>query len=260
MIGFVVPFRPKQNSKNWENDSHLLHLTLKSICNQSSSDFKVYVIYHDLPEDIYNHQNLTYVEFPYKFCELDDLTGKSHQQTIDKVMSVNAFDQGKKALYGAHFAIKEDCEYIMSVDSDDLISNKIAAYVNSQPKCDGWYIDKGYIYLEQKKLLMRKSSKMNSINGSTNIIHAQNIPYVDFNSRQVDLFSFFAAHGYLLERLKNLGKVLKPLPFYGVIYVSHISNWSQVNNSFDGNSLKKILLKFIRYQPKYSHIKRTFNL
>lgn len=37
----------------------------------------------------------------------------------------------------------------MTVDSDDFISNRLAAYVNNSGNhLNGWYIKRGYIYLE----------------------------------------------------------------------------------------------------------------
>jgi len=261
MIGFIVPFRPIQNSKDWENDSALLAKTLKSICNQTSPDFKVYVVYHDLPTKQFSHPSLKYIAFPYPFCTIDMLTDKSAQQTQDVTMSVNAFDQGKKVLYGATIAIHEGCDYIMSVDSDDLISNKIVEFVNkNNDHKDGWFVSKGYIYMAKENLLVRKPSEMNTINGSTNIIAAKDVPKVDFKTNRVDAFSFFAAHGYLYHRLKEIGIHLQPLPFYAIIYVAHVSNWSRVTESYKVFSLRNFLIKTLRYQPKFAHIRKEFGL
>ena len=261
MIGFVVPFRPIQNSKNWANDSALLIKTLKSICNQTSSNFKVYVVHHELPDELYEHPNLSYVQFPYAFCTLAMLSGKTAQHDISIIMSVNGFDQGKKALYGAKHAVEDGCDYVMSVDSDDLISNKIAAYVNNAPiNSDGWYVSKGYIYMSSEDLLVRKPSKMNTINGSTNIIAARHIPSPDFNSNEADLFSFYAAHGYLYHRLKAQNIHLLPLPFYAIIYVAHTSNWSAITESYRRFSIRNFIIKTLRYQPQFPGLKKKFGL
>lgn len=261
MIGFIVPFRPIQNSKDWENDSALLAKTLRSICNQTSPDFKVYVIYHDLPANQFHHPNLQYVAFPYPFCTIDMLTDKSAQQTKDITMSVNAFDQGKKVLYGARIAINDGCNFIMSVDSDDLVSNKIAEFVNKNPdNKDGWFVSKGYIYMAKENFLVRKPSKMNTINGSTNIVAAKDIPHVNFDTNRVDAFTFFAAHGYLQHRLKEIGVHLQPLPFYAIIYVAHSSNWSTVTESYRVLSIRNLLIKILMYQPKFASIRKEFGL
>lgn len=261
MIGFIVPFRPFQNSKNWSNDSKLLANTLKSICNQTVSHFRVYVVHHDLPEDIYVHPNLSYINFPYEFCTMNQLIGKTQAHELDPTMSVNGFDQGKKALYGARVAIVEGCEYVMSVDSDDLISNRIAEFINkNKDNPNGWFVSKGYIYIAKENLLLRKPSRMNTINGSTNIIASKHIPNVNFDTNQVDAFSFFAAHGYLYYRLKEIGVNLVPLPFYAIIYVAHISNWSRVTESYRLFSLRNFLIKTLRYQPKFAYIRKEFGL
>jgi hypothetical protein len=261
MIGFVVPFRPIQNSKNWKNDSALLVKTLKSICNQTSSNFKVFVVHHELPDDCFQHQNLQYIQYPYEFCTLDMLTEKTAQHDIQTIMSVNGFDQGKKALYGAKHAIADGCNYVMSVDSDDLISNEIAAYVSNAPAdSNGWYVDKGYIYMAESNLLVRKPSKMNTINGSTNIVASRHIPMPDFESRSADNFGFYAAHGYLVNRLKAQNIELLPLPFYAIIYVAHTSNWSTITESYRNFSLRNLIIKTLRYQPKFKSLRIKFGL
>ena len=262
MIGFIVAFRPRQNSKDWNNDSTLLRKTLISICNQTSENFRVYVVHHELPEEIYTHHNLKYIKFPYEFCKLEQLTEKTEYQLNDPIMTVNGFDQGKKTMYGASEAINDGCKFIMSVDADDLISNKIAEYVTapSRENSDGWYIDKGYVYVTNKSFLLRKPSKMNTINASTNIIASKHIPQLDFNSTKADLFSFFAAHGYLYQRLREQGININPLPFYGVIYVAHSSNWTNIQQSLSKFSLRNLLLRILRYQRKKASIRKEFSI
>lgn len=261
MIGFVVPFKPKANSKNWDNDSALLIATLKSICNQSSSDFKAYVVYHDLPNEGFDHPSLEYIKFPFEFCTIEMTTNRTTRHELDPVMTVNGFDQGKKSLYGATIAKNDGCEYIMSVDSDDLISNRIAEFVNNyQKQSDGWYITKGYIYMVKENLLIRKPSKMHTINGSTNIVASKHIPILDFESRNADHFSFFAAHGYLVNRLRAQNIHLLPLKFYAIVYVAHKSNWSNITNSYRIFSLRNVIIKTLRYQPKLKRLMKEFNL
>lgn len=37
--------------------------------------------------------------------------------------------------------------HVMSVDADDCISNRIAAFVNQQKESNGWFVDSGYKYV-----------------------------------------------------------------------------------------------------------------
>ena len=220
------------------------------------------MVHHDLPENVYKHPNLRYIQFPYEFCKLDQLTEKTEYQLNDPIMTVNGFDQGKKTMYGASEAIKDGCTFIMSVDADDLISNKIAEFVTDikNTHSDGWYVNKGYVYVTNKSFLLRKPSKMNTINASTNIIASRHIPQLDFASTKADMFSFFAAHGYLYQRLGEKGINIKALPFYGVIYVAHSSNWTNISQSLTKFSLRNLLLRILRSQPKNASIKKEFSL
>ena len=65
MLGFLVAFRSKGSSKNWEEDCLLLQNTLQSICNQIERKFKVFVIYTDLPEIIYDAEKVFFIKFPF---------------------------------------------------------------------------------------------------------------------------------------------------------------------------------------------------
>ncbi|TCD07716.1 hypothetical protein EZ449_14380 [Pedobacter frigidisoli] len=260
MIGFIVAFKPRQNSKDWTNDCVLLNRTLRSICNQTSNNFAVYLIYHDLPPELYHHPNLKFIKFPYPFCKIENLADVYEKHLNDEKMYVNGYDQGKKILFGANEAINDGCSHIMSVDADDLISNRIVSFVeNQKSKSDVWFVSKGYIFLTNQSLLLRKPSKMYAINGSTYIIPREYIPIPNFDSNGIESFGFFSAHNYLFYNLRERGISLRPLPFYAIVYVAHTSNWTNIAQTFDHLSLKNIFLKILRYQPKFRYLSKRFN-
>jgi len=259
-IGFVIALKPKFNSKNWKNDSKLLYQTLESICNQESEDFMAFVVYHDLPDIVFNHKKIHYLKFPFSFCIFESLDKikAEHRETPEG--TTYFFDQGKKIMYGAEIAKFHNCRYIMSVDFDDLISNRILKYITEDDNRSGYYVEKGYIYYTEKKLLLRRKKRMNGINGSTNIIYHQNISNVDLFSNDVDSFSFFSAHYYTKFRLLEQGIVIKPLPFYAIVYRAHISNWFNIHTHMNGFSLKVIYKYLFQRHFITKAIKKEFRL
>ena len=63
MLGFVIPIKPKKHSKNWNLENQLLERTVKSIFNQKDQNFRVVLVYSDLPEINFAHDNLHYEHY-----------------------------------------------------------------------------------------------------------------------------------------------------------------------------------------------------
>jgi len=246
-VGFVIAFKPKRNSKDWENDSALLYATIESIVNQKSQDFMVYVVHHELPNKILESKNVTYIKFPFDFFDIEKIENAQPRDDEDAKTLTYFFDQGKKIMYGASVAKANQCKYIMSVDADDLISNNLVNFISTSYSQHGWYVNSGYVYYTEKKMLLYRRKNMNALNGSTNIINSDDIPDVDFENNDIYNFNFFAAHGYLKERLMKQGKALLPIPFPAVAYIAHTSNWFGISHAIKKKSLRNfvkiILLK-----------------
>src|SRR5690606_4716603 len=134
---------------------------------------------------------------------------------------------GKKITYGCKIAKEDGCDYIMSVDADDLISNQLLNYIeanNNNGKVPGWYIEKGYVVSEGGNWAIRQK-KMHLFNGSTHILRSDIINIPDFNSTEWHDFSLFTAHGWIKGRLKKYFNIeIEPIGFYAVVYIIHHNN------------------------------------
>jgi hypothetical protein len=265
MLGFIIPFRQKSTSKNWPYHSALLKRTLISACAQTNDEFKVFVVFTDMPECEFAHPKITYVHYPYPFLNFNKIVieeiNKKQNENITYIE--NAMDQGRRTLYGARFAIEAGCTYIMSLDADDLVSNKLAYFVskNSKGKPAGWYIDKGYVYVEGRSYVHRQPSGMSDINGSTNIVRKDLVPAPNFESHRISDFNFFAAHSWLKFRIFDLFKEsLAKLPFYALIYVRNEVSWTFLSSNLEGNLFKKVIKLFWFGEPIKKSLKQEFNL
>ncbi|MBB6610328.1 hypothetical protein H7F15_04700 [Pontibacter sp. Tf4] len=263
MVGFVVPFRGKANSKNWHYDQLLLQRTINSILNQIDRRFKIFLVYTDYPElDITADLDLIeYIKFPFEYMSYNEMVLNIHDQKHAATWLERNTDKGKKILWGCKYAIAEGCTYIMQVDSDDLISNKIVSHVLRNQGEPGWYISKGYIYIEKDEILIKQPDKMNFINGSTHIIKAELVNIPDFTSKEITDYYFFNAHGYLKDRIKQNFKLeLKQLPFYANVYVASGYNQSNINALVQLNSIKNFLKLILRFKLLTSSIRNEFGL
>ena len=73
MLAFIIPLKPKSQSKNWENDCLLLQQTIASISNQECKKFKIYLVFSDKPEIVLDAFDIEYISFPYSFPSLSDI-------------------------------------------------------------------------------------------------------------------------------------------------------------------------------------------
>lgn len=269
MLGFVVAFKGRLNSKNWERDGLLLRRTLESLLNQRDRDFQIFVSYTDLPDNPLQHDKVNWIKFPYKFLEIDEITDKEVFLTRYTLGSYLAgfYDQGKKSLYASKFAKEAGCNYIMSVDYDDLISNRLAEYVNNSDQTTnfGWYMNSGFMYTEGSNRLLKVSEHINYRCGSANIIRKDYVPSPDFSSTNYQDFKFFPTHNFIPQWLKiDYNITIRPLPFPGLIYLIHSSNFYNPASTFKSRGLKdgiKNALKKILYSRRITRsIREEFNL
>ena len=267
MLGFLVAFRSKGSSKNWEEDCMLLQNTLQSICNQIERKFKVFVIYTDLPEIIYDAEKVFFVKFPFPVLAQEALieTALLVNPLFDLEKNLRIaqdYDKSKRISYACTIAKEHYCDFVMSVDADDLISNRIASFVhaNKEEKY-GWFVNAGYIRSGSGSFLIKVKRLMVNINGSTNIVHINLIPEANFESRLVAEFAFFHWHSYLRYKIKEQYKdTLKPLPFYAIIYILHDSSLSGYNAFLKKQVLKTAMKYLLRGKWLTKSMKKEFGI
>lgn len=268
MVGFVIPFKSKAKSKNWVLDCSLLTRTLQSVLNQTDSRFKCYVVYSDLPSDPLQHERIQWIQFPFPFFDQEKIIDAEKYNAFGKDKKSWEhlpffFDQGKKSLFGAMAAKEGKCQYIMMLDADDLIWNKLVAYVNKHDPADniGFYVDKGYLYAENGWWLIKVPEYMNLMCGSVNIVREDTIPVIDFSIPTYANYDFFAAHSYVRTRLQfSHGKTMKPLPFYSLIYVFHSTNELASKLSLRKLTLRNLAKRIVRGKFLNQSTKKQFGL
>jgi len=223
--------------------------TFRSICNQTDQNFKVIAVCHEKPKVNFEHTNIIYIEVPF------DPPIPRLNESNESITRRRELDKGYKLKAGVKYALEMfDTDYVMTVDSDDFISNRITEFVNkSNIDTPGWFIKNGYLHFEKRSFLFA-TFKFNYLCGSSVIV-------------KPELFDYFFNQDSLLffdHRLTTLNKTinLKPLPFYGGIYsmangenhLMHLSNIKRFNNhqgwlSIDG--LNRIFTKLKNYRFRF---------
>lgn len=209
MLVFIVPLRSSQTSKSWELTSKLFERCIKSICNQTSSQFRVIVVCHELPNTKFHYPYVTYlqVDFPVPTWKNDaDIYSKETDRSL-------------KVWQGLNHAQIYHPSHIMLVDADDLVSNDLADLIAESPQCNGWYVDKGYEYREGSKNIYCIKTKFHEKCGTCNIIRYDLLDsYKNLQMGDVKGFQFLH-HQSVRDTMIENGTSLERLPFEGAIYV-----------------------------------------
>ena len=209
MLVFVIPLKSSKVSKSWERVCTLFERTAKSVCNQTSPDFRVIVVCNEKPVIEFHHPNLEYMQVNFPMP----------QESND--LNVKYTDKGRKMLRGLIEAKKFNPTHTMLMDADDCISNKIAEFVNGNPSSPGWFVNKGYKYIEGEKFLYKKRVNFYRMCGSCNILRydLNNLPEIPEYNRGYGYYKFWIDHEKVKPTLEQQGSPLSSLPFPGAIYI-----------------------------------------
>lgn len=264
-LGFVIPFKPKFTTKSWETDNELLCETINSITNQTYPDIKVYIVFSDEPLKFVSDKRVKFLKFGYPYLKFKDIPNNENELIFhkDKMLLEKRLDKSKKIMWGCKMAKEDGCDYIMAIDADDLISNKIAEYVNlnhDKKKVPGWFISKG-IVLKYKSRIGIGNDYMNLFNGSTHIIRQDLIKIPDFETAYYLDYSLFTSHGWTVSRMEDVFKQkLKEIKFYAVIYVVHSNNTSSILKLHTYFSVRNFVKRIVRFKYIGTGVKKEFSI
>ena len=225
MIFFGIPLRSKAASNDWGKVEKIFNRTLRSIYRQTCPDFRIIVACHDIP--VLEQTCDDRVEF---------LVSDAPLPTSRREMML---DKGWKLSMIAKRVRELGSGYVMMVDSDDLISDRIAQFCAEHPDENGFLSGNGYVYNEGLAYA-KKIHKIYGICGSCAIVNyrPEDLPEelpVGISDEEVQRrFVFRRSHRQIPEDLAAAGRPLAPLPFPGVVYVR---NTGDNHSMLGGNDL-----------------------
>ncbi|MBD2253164.1 glycosyltransferase family A protein [Nostoc parmelioides] len=252
MLVFVIPLKSQQVAKSWKNVSQLFERCLRSICEQTDTNFRVVVVCHEKPDIKFNHPHVNYVEVDFPIPDRNIL-----QQRQDK---------GKKIIKGLMYARHFSPTHVMIVDADDCLSGRIAEFTNQHPNVNGWYLNKGYVYQEKSAFIYYRKSHFHSWCGTCNILKFDtcNLPSKDDDYPE-DLVNLYIAHKKLPEFMIKKGLVIEELPFIGAVYIIgngeniYQKGFSSIHNE-NKNKIFFLLKEALKFRPINSSIRKEFGV
>ncbi|SFR48477.1 hypothetical protein SAMN04490243_2103 [Robiginitalea myxolifaciens] len=256
MLVFIVPIKSEQVSTNWKVFSVLVDRTLRSICNQTSEDFRVIAVCHEIPPVDFTHDKLEFLQVDFD-PPTDDMIARTTPQEADPKHYRNAAkeaDKARKIKAGMERSKAYDPDYIMVVDADDCIHNGLAQFASdAKDKPAGWFIKKGYIYNEGSNLIFLNKNTFNVLCGTCLIVRADLAPQLVNEKGELPVFS----HEW--EALPT-GESLKPLPFAGAIYsIGNTENYCSTPEAvkkmnsypiFSKSFVENVVRKMAKYRLK----------
>ncbi|MEO9145212.1 MAG: hypothetical protein ABI237_06600 [Ginsengibacter sp.] len=267
MIAFILPLKPKLQSNNWQKDCVLLEATIRSLLNQEEGSYKIFVVFSDDPQINISSDRLSFIQFPFPFMNTSEINEAKNILPYfgnDTVMLERRWDKSRKIFYGCKMAKEAGCTYLMSVDADDLVSNKLTKYIEQRLKekeLPGFYIDKGFLYNYGNKRMIRIEKDMQNFNGSTHIIKSDFVLIPDFENGKWMDYNLFTSHGWIRQRLKDThGIELEAIPFPAIIYVAHGGNISNVSRLNFMEKLKHFIKLILRSRKVDETIKKEFSI
>lgn len=210
MLVFIIPLKSAKVSDSWERVSQLFERTIRSVCNQTSSEFQVIVVGHEKPDIEFHHPNVTYlsVDFPPPTWE----NNKDYRS--------RRLDKQKKIFLGLNYARQFNPTHVMFVDADDCVSKYLAEFVSHNSDAQGWIFETGYEFVNGSKSILLRKKGFNHRCGTSSIVK-YDLVAPDKNLKIVDIYPMWLFHGGFIKRqLQDKGYCLEILPFPGAVYIT----------------------------------------
>lgn len=246
MLVFVLALQSPAASKDWHRVSQLCERTLRSICGQTSPNFRVFLVCNRKPETDFTHPALTIIE---RDLPTPDATSAARMQ-----------DKWTKLKIGLIAARHLAPAHVMIMDADDCVHKSLARHVELHPGVNGWSMTSGYLWDDGSRLLYQ-SNNFNRLCGSSAIVR---LSPEEFPSCETDDHSAFFilsnGHSTISDYLSKQGKPLRPLPFIGSVYVTATGENDSAITMGGWQGRKRALQKMVSARPLVQRLRREFGL
>lgn len=226
LITFVTSIRHPDNSHDYNQVWDLLRNTLRSVCAQTNTDFKIVVVTNKILDDFKSDpqiKNLEFVEVDFK--------APGAKGVVRTGMDAIRLDRSTKYVRGLIHAKKYNSKYTMFFDADDFLSNQLVEYISENDKDqNGWVIEHGFI-TNLKKMISkfdRRGFCGSNIIFNTKVIESEiDIKNLHSNSTQSEikdstnsyyLYYVIGSHLFSVNYFKKNKILFAKIPFPATVY------------------------------------------
>jgi hypothetical protein len=206
-FAFGIPLKSRRIAKNWGDTLRVFRRTLSAVLRQTNPAFRVFVGCHEIP-DVPEMADPRVEALSASF----DIPVYKTEYMIDK--------HKKRELIAVRWR-ELGAGYLMYVDSDDLVSNRIVQHVLSVPPARGFLAWYGYDYSERTHKIAL-SPRFHRTCGTNCAINwtSDELPATLFQPEPV-LFreTVVVGNAGTAALFKRRGEPLTNFPFPSVVYV-----------------------------------------
>ena len=235
MLYFIVPLRSRKSSIDWNKVVSDFNMTLKSILNQQNPNFKVIVACTDIPDYPADER--------IEIIVVEPDNRNTNAQISDKWIKIRAMCLRIHELGGG---------YIMPVDADDLVSNKISGLVAQGGSQAGYIAKTGYEYDEKMKKI-KISPKFYNLCGTCAVMYCPVDELPQSNESHIN-HPILAVHTRWKSIFEKKNTPLKPFPFKPVIY--KINTGENLSVRTNNIGFKRKIIRLLSYGSSVSEKKR----
>ena len=208
MLAFLVPIKSPQVATSWSDVCRLFERCVRSLCRQTSPEFRVLVVCNQVPQIGFSHPHIRYltVDFPVPQRDYDS-----------KIV-----DKERKLIAGLIELREMQPSHVMQVDADDCVSRRLAEHVERNRDKHGWFFETGYEYEDGSKKILYRRKRFYGICGTSNVIAHRLFTLPDKlppYEKILEYDRFVGGHAVARPDLAERGTPLEQLPFPGAVYV-----------------------------------------
>lgn len=213
LLTFIIPVRHPDNSKNWPQAMRHLQETAASIANQSFPDWSAIVVANaaaDIPA-LPGKFDVERVDFPPNpRHDPDGLDVESFRDAF-------RLDKGRRVLAGLFKARQSG--FIMIVDDDDFVSNRLAEFAAARKSANGWVVEQGYVWDDGGNIVYCHKD-FSALCGTSHIVRTElyKLPRSREEASDTYVKQMLGSHRFIAPHLASAGTPLDALPFPGAIY------------------------------------------
>lgn len=215
MLHFVIPFKSKEISNNWDLDSAICIRTIKGLLKQTSDSYTVTLACHQRPkgfDEVASSDKVRLIERPGSWMPSDPT--RVQALLADKDRKLRAAMATLRAYKRGH---------VMPVDADDAVHIGLVDYVMSKNGADLIYADRGYMYDLSTGVLYHKRF-MHRRTGASLITRweASDLPEDELDRSKPAILTNIKGninHSHVVDRVSNESKWNShAIPFPSVCY------------------------------------------
>ncbi|HWT30519.1 MAG TPA: glycosyltransferase family A protein, partial [Propylenella sp.] len=218
-VVFGISLASQRSVRDWERTTGLLRSTLRSALGQTDPGVRVLVCGHERP-------TLAELADPRVEFLVSDRPPPADPQGFrrDKMQKRRIIALRLRQLGGG---------YLVPLDADDLVSNRLAAHVRSHDNRRGYSITEGYVLDWSNRRLAPVPGAWDTgfdrVCGSSAVLFLapDDLPEENSPAAEPSYFELFGEHAYWPVVAEESGRKLEKIPFRGAVYVvNHAENLS----------------------------------